>query len=68
MVYIIRLVTEKVILNFFFFFVFDHICTPFTRKQIALLSYERDVCTRSVVAIFEVSGLLVFCIKVEASR
>ena len=50
-----------------FFFVV-HVYPLLTTKRIALLSFERDVCTRLGIAFFEVSVPSVFHVKVGASR
>ena len=55
------------VLYVFICIVFAHIYTPFTRKRIVSLYFERDVRTRLGVAISEVSGPPVFHIKAGAS-
>ena len=50
------------------FFFICHIYPTFTRKQIVLLYFERDVCTRFGVAISALSGPPVFDIKVGVSH
>ena len=54
--------------NFGLFFVVVHVYPLLTTKRIALLSFERDVCTRLGIAFFEVSVPSVFHVKVGASR
>ena len=51
-----------------FLFLFANIYPPFTRKQIVLLSFGRDIRTRLGVAIFELSWKPFFHIKMGASR
>ena len=58
---------KRYLLIYFFYFV-CHIYPPLTRKQIVLLYFGRNVHTRLEVAICDVSGPLVFYIKVEAAR
>ena len=52
----------------YFFFCIVHIYPPFTRKQIVLLYFGREVRTRLGVAISEMSGAPVFHIKAGAFR
>ena len=58
-----------IVLFFFCYFLFIvvHVYSSFTRKQIVLLCFGRDVRTRLGVAIFEVFGPPVFHIKMGAS-